>query len=428
MKRVTCFPEKSQGKLRAQHGMCNWLKLTHCAEGSPAYEQYLAMAALLQQIDPPMTRIKYFYSRGYGKSMDVPFIFHDFRKDAEDPRNYYFSVTDTVLKELCDIGKPFIYHLGPMRENWSALYTKRPEDYEKYATVCLNIVRHINKGWAKGLRCGVKYWEIWGRADDPHCWSGGSYEDYYRLYEAVARKIKAAFPRLKVGGPASADVSDPAFLQGFLDYVTAKGVPCDFVSWNYYGTDAAEAGRLARQVKTMVRKAGLKVPVFNTEWNALELDGQGIIQCPDARNMKGAAFDAAFMLQMEKAGMELCTYYDAMSAAPWGALYETCWYTVNKPIYSFVAFARLYALQNRMGVKTVGKDVYAAATQKDGKFALLVSVCQDKRDTLALTLPAGKKQIKLLDETHDLEVILETEEQQLTLPLRGQSVVLVESV
>ena len=428
MKRVTCIPEKTLGKLHPQHGMCNWLNLTPCADGSPAQANYLAVKDLLDQIDPPMTRIKYFYSRGYGKNVDVPFIFMDWDKDANDPRNYYFSLTDATMKELTGIGKPFIYHLGPMRENWSSLFTRKPEDYEQYATVCLNIVRHINKGWAKGMHCGVRYWEIWNRADDPHCWAGGSHEDYYRLYEAVARKIKTAYPRLKVGGPASADVRDPAFLQGFLDYVTANNVPCDFVSWHYYGTDAAEAGRLAKQVKTMVRKAGLKVPVFNTEWNALELDEQGIIQCPDARNMKGAAFDAAFMMQMESAHVALSTYYDAMSAAPWGALYETCWYTVNKPIYSFVAFSRLYQLGSRMAVKTAGRDIYAMAAQKDGKFALLVSVCRDKRDTLALTLPAGKKQIKLLDETHDLEVILETEENQITLPLQGYSVLLVESV
>ena len=428
MKRVTCFPEKSLGALHPQHGMCNWLNLTPCADGSSAHARYLVVKDLLEQIDPPMTRIKYFYSRGYGKNIDVPFIFMDWDKDAHDPRNYYFSLTDATMKELTAIGKPFIYHLGPMRENWSALFTRKPKDYEQYATVCLNIVRHINKGWAKGMRCGVKYWEIWNRADDPHCWAGGSHEDYYRLYEAVARKIKEAYPRLKVGGPASANVSDPAFLQGFLDYVTAKGVPCDFVSWHYYGTDAAEAGRLAKQVKTMVRKAGLKVPVFNTEWNALELDEQGIIQCPDARNMTGAAFDAAFMMQMEAAKTDLSVYYDAMSAAPWGAMYDTCSYTVNKPLYSFVAFSKLYQLGSRMAVKTLGKDVYAMAAKNEDKFALLVSVCQDKRDALELNLPAGKKRIRLLDEKHDLEVIAETEENQITLPLQGQSVLLVESV
>ena len=428
MKRITCFPEESLGKIRPQHGMCNWLNLAQCYDGSAVTDNYLAVKDLLEQIDPPMTRIKYFYSRGYGKNLAVPFIFQNFRKDAEDPQNYYFTVTDSIAQDLTAIGKPFIYHLGPPRENWSAFYTKKPQDYDKYATVCLNIVRHLNDGWAEGLHSGILHWEVWGRADDPHCWADGTAEDYYRLYEAVAKKIKAAYPQLQVGGPASANVGDPAFLQGFLDYVTANAVPCDFVSWNYFGTDAAEAGRQAKLVKDMVKKAGLSVPVYNTEWNALELDEQGIIRCPDARNMVGAAFDAAFMMQMEEAGLELSTYYDALSNAPWGALYDVCSYIAYKPLYVFAAFAKLYRLGSRMAVKTVGKDTYAMGAEKDGKFALLVSVCQDKRDKLALTLPAGKKQIKLLDETHDLETVAETEETEFTLPLRGRSVVLVESV
>ena len=186
MKRVTCIPEKSLGKIRPQHGMCNWLNLAQCYDGSAVTDNYLAVKDLMNQIDPPMTRIKYFYSRGYGKNLAVPFIFQNFHKDAEDPQNYYFTVTDSIVQDLMEIGKPFIYHLGPVRENWSVFYTKKPGDYDKYATVCLNIVRHLCDGWAEGLHSGIEHWEIWGRADDPHCWSGGSYEDYYRLYEAVA--------------------------------------------------------------------------------------------------------------------------------------------------------------------------------------------------------------------------------------------------
>ena len=134
-----------------------------------------------------------FYGRGYGKCIDVPFIFIDPSKNANDPNNYYFSITDKIMREVFDMGKPIIYHLGPMRENWSVLYTKMPDDYEKFAQVCFNIVRHINDGWANGMHCGVEYWEIWNRADDPHCWAEGTYKDYYRLYETVARKIKNVY-------------------------------------------------------------------------------------------------------------------------------------------------------------------------------------------------------------------------------------------
>jgi len=428
MKHVTCLPEVQLGKIRPQHSICNWPRPLSVYDGGPDTEEFLRVKGIFESIDSPMTRLKYFYVSGYGKHIDVPFIFHDFRKDASDPANYFFHLTDQTILDFVNAGKPIIYRLGAVRENWSVLYTRKPDDYDKFAQVCLNIVRHLNDGWADGLHCGIEYWEIWNRADDPHCWTGTA-EDYYRLYEVTARKIKEAYPHLKVGGPAAADCRDMAFINGFVQYIKEHNVPCDFISWNYFGVDAAEAGRQAVAIRQLVKDAGLQVEIFNDEWNAISVGENGIIECPDARTMKGTAFGAAFMMQMQNAGIDGSTYYDGTCGTPWGALYASSPYRTHKPIFSLLAFSRLYRLGNQIGVKTVGKNLYAAAAENEGRFALMIALCQDRSDKLHLTMPfPGKKLISLLDEKNDLEQILETEDTELTLSLKGHSVVLVESI
>ncbi|RLF04204.1 MAG: hypothetical protein DRK00_07230 [Thermoprotei archaeon] len=51
------------------------------------------------------------------------------------------------------------------------------------------------------MRC--IYWEVWNEPDMDRFWSG-SPEEYFNLYEAVARALKEAAPEHLVGGPAIA--------------------------------------------------------------------------------------------------------------------------------------------------------------------------------------------------------------------------------
>ena len=431
MKRITVNFEKQTRAIRAQHGLCNYPVSCHHAEGSLDTETAEKAKALFKELAVPVTRLKDQMHRGYGKCLEVPYIFRDFSKDENDPKNYFFVNTTNSIKASVAPGREVMVRLGAPREYWEPIYNKKPDDYDKFATVCCNIIRHINDGWAKGLKAGVKYWEVWNRADDSQCWSGGTLEDYYRLYEVVARKIKALHPRLKVGGPAAADCSgDAAFLQGFLDYVKKNNVPCDFVSWNYYGTDPEEAFAQAKKVRKMVLAARLpkRVEIINDEWNCMTFDENGRFSVPYVRNMHGAAFDAAFMIEMHKARMDFSTYYDCQMNVPWGGLVNPGWVYAYKPLYSFVAFSRLYKIGTAVETKTVGRNVYALAAANAEKKALLVSVYQEKNDKVEINCGfKGEKKVFVLDEKNDLTEVMTTKDASFTLPVKGYTVILVEA-
>ena len=148
-----------------------------------------------------------------------------------------------------DPGRRFagLYRLGESIE-WTAhkYYVHKPADYDRWARICLGIIRHYNEGWANGYKFDIRYFEIWNEAEiGPPQWDGTA-EDYYRLYATAARAIKAKWPELKVGGPAAAHsgglagnkLAPSPFLQGFLECCRKESVPVDFLSWHMYTGDA----------------------------------------------------------------------------------------------------------------------------------------------------------------------------------------------
>ncbi|MBP3334161.1 MAG: hypothetical protein J6M35_08970 [Clostridia bacterium] len=432
MKRIVCDFNKFTGKINPQHGAVNWpIGYVH-AEGAPDSADCDRANEILREINFPFTRLKEPYNRGYVKCLEIPFVFRDFSKDESDPKNYYFYNTTNFVKDAANGKRKVMVRLGAPREYWKSRYNNKPTDYDKFARICRNVVRHINDGWANGIKAGVKYFEIWNRADDIKCWPDGSYEDYYRLYERVAREIKELHPRLKVGGPAAAFCGgDNAFLKGFLDYVAKNNVPCDFVTWNYYGEDAAEAFRQAKEVRKLVRDAKLpkKVEIFNDEWSCITLDETGFVQAKNTRNEKGAAFDAAFLMQMHKAKMDACHYYELNPGLPWGGLLGKAWKRPLKPIYAFLGFARLYALGQSVKTTTIGKNTYAMAAANGEKQALMISVTEDKRNEVEINFASSlERKIYIVDKENDFAEIMTTSEEKVTVKTKGHTVIFAQTV
>ena len=430
MKRIFCDFDKKQHKIKAQHGLCNYPVSYNRYDGEPNRTTSKIVYDIFEEINTPVIRLKDQRHKGYGKCLEVPFIFRDFKKDENDPANYYFYNTDASIKSSVAVCDKVMIRLGAPREYFAPLHSKVADDREKFAAICCNIIRHINDGWAKGMHAGVKYFEIWNRADDIKCWQK-SYEEYYQLYEVCARAIKKLHPRLKVGGPAAADCSgDNKFLKGFLEYVAKNDVPCDFVSWNYYGEDPAEALTIAKNVRSAVFAAKLpkRVEIINDEWNCMTIGEDGRVKTQNTRNMHGAAFDAAFMINMHKARMDFCTYYECQPFVPWGGLVHPGWTYAYKTLYAFLAFARVYNIGGTsVKTNTAGKNVYALAADNGEKKMMLVSIYQGKRDTVQInTGISGSKTVYLLDENNDLTEVLTTWDESFYVKTSGYSVLLVE--
>ena len=81
------------------------------------------------------------------------------------------------------------------------------------------------------------YFEVW---NEPNLdfWAGDpKQQTYYELYDATARALKAVSPRLRVGGPATAQA---AWVASFIRHCVENHVPLDFVSTHVYGNDTAK--------------------------------------------------------------------------------------------------------------------------------------------------------------------------------------------
>ena len=430
MKRINCNFNQKLHQIKAQHGICNLPGKYNLYSGEPNKSGADLVMDIFDRMQIPTTRLKDQRHRGYGKCLEIPAIFRDLSKDVNDPASYYFYNTDASVKDTLKVCKNVIVRLGAPSEFYEPFFSRWADDKEKFANICCNVIRHLNDGWAKGMHAGIKYFEIWNRADDIQCWQK-SHEEYYQLYEVCARAIKKLHPRLKVGGPAAADCSkENKFLKGFLEYVAKNNVPCDFVSWNYYGEDPKEALEIAKNVRRLVLDAKFpkKVEIINDEWNCMTVGEDGRLCVPNVRNMHGAAFDAAFMINMHKARMDFCTYYDCQNYVPWGGLVHHGWTYPLKPLYSFLAFSKLYNLSG-VSVKTtaVGRNVYVLAAENNEKKMVLASVYQDKKDTVQVnTGVCGCKKVYLLDETHDLEEVFTTDGESFEISVNGYSVILVE--
>ncbi len=432
MKRIVCDTSKKTGKIKPQHGAVNWPYNIYHAENSNDAADCDRVKEIFREINFPLVRLKEPYNGGYVKCLEVPFIFRDFAADENDPKNYFFPNTKSFVRNAAKDGIKIIIRLGAPRELYGSKYNGKPEDFEKFARICKNIVRHINDGWANGLHAGVKYFEIWNRADDIKCWPCGDISEYYRLYEAVAREIKALHPRLKVGGPAAAFCGgDNAFLKGFLSYVTENSVPCDFVTWNYFGEDAAEAARQAKEVRRLVKESRLpsKTEIFNDEWNDIEFDENGFAHAVNTRNEKGAAFAGAFMSEMQKAKMDGCTYYEINPSLPWGGLIGRCHKKAEKPLYAFLMFSRLYRLGESVKVTKVGRNLYTLGASDGTNDALMIAVCEDKKNDVEIAFNDTKRRkVYIVDRENDFAEISDFEFDKIALKTKGHTLIFVESV
>lgn len=101
------------------------------------------------------------------------------------------------------------------------------------------------------------YFEVWNEPD-LGVFSASEMPDYFRLYEATARAIKAEDPALRVGGPAT---SACKWLKEFRAFCTQNEVPLDFLSTHHYPGDAfgnllsaRPAGRLGQIAKECAEK------------------------------------------------------------------------------------------------------------------------------------------------------------------------------
>lgn len=209
---------------------------------------------------------------------------------ANDQPVYNFSYVDQIYDGLLARGvRPFV-ELGFMPKDlssdpkalqdfWYHPNVAPPKDYALWDGMIRAFAQHLI------ARYGIDevsqwYFEVW---NEPNIgfWAGNpKMPTYYTLYDHTARALKAVSPRLRVGGPATAQAADVA---EFLQHVHAAKVPVDFVSTHVYGDDTApnvfhtneqipRKDMVCRAVdkvhKEILASPYPKLPFFMSEYNA----------------------------------------------------------------------------------------------------------------------------------------------------------------
>lgn len=111
-----------------------------------------------------------------------------------------------------------------------------PRDYARWDALITAFARHLI------ARYGINevsqwYFEVW---NEPNIgfWAGvPAQQTYFELYDHTARALKAVNPRIRVGGPATAQA---AWVGDMIAHAAKEHVPLDFVSTHVYGDDSTE--------------------------------------------------------------------------------------------------------------------------------------------------------------------------------------------
>jgi xylan 1,4-beta-xylosidase len=212
-----------------------------------------------------------------------------YSEDSAGNPVYNFSYVDQIYDGLLENGvRPFVelsfmprqLASQPIEQAfWYHPIVAPPKDWNKWADLMTQLARHLIE------RYGIDevsqwYFEVW---NEPNLdfWAGEpKQETYYHLYDVTARALKAVSPRLRVGGPATAQA---AWVDSFIQHVVNEKVPVDFVSTHVYGNDSPEnvlgtnepvsriqmVCRAAEKVHKEVKASQLPdLPIIWSEYNA----------------------------------------------------------------------------------------------------------------------------------------------------------------
>jgi xylan 1,4-beta-xylosidase len=220
-------------------------------------------------------------------------IFQDevgiYDEDATGNPIYNFSYVDQIYDGLLANGvKPFV-ELSFMPRKlaaaqilhpfWYKQNISPPKDWNKWADLISAFTRHLVD------RYGIDevsqwYFEVWNEPNWDF-WAGEPKQaTYWQLYDGAARAIKAISPRLRVGGPSTAQT---AWVADFIRHCAEDKVPVDFVSTHVYGDDPVKlvfgtdekiprdqmVYRAVRKVRDQVAGSAMpNLPLIFSEYNA----------------------------------------------------------------------------------------------------------------------------------------------------------------
>jgi xylan 1,4-beta-xylosidase len=177
-------------------------------------------------------------------------IFHDeagvYDEDAQGNPIYNFSYVDQIYDGLLANGvRPFVEisfmpkklaARDALHSFWYKENVSPPKDYAKWDDLIARFTQHLVDRYGIA-EVSQWYFEVWNEPNIDF-WAGDPRQPtYWDLYDHTARAVTAVNPRLRVGGPSTAQA---AWADAFIKHCVDHNVPVDFVSTHVYGNDKSE--------------------------------------------------------------------------------------------------------------------------------------------------------------------------------------------
>jgi len=288
---------------------------------------------------------------------DVLTIFPDPKADPENPASYRFGPTDKLITSIKGVGAQVLFRLGRSE----GADPTPPQDFDRYAAIAKHIVLHYNHGWANGYHYDIRYWEFWNEPDLGTLFWAGTEQQYFQLYQKVAKAVKLADPRALIGAPAIAKPNDDTpYRDELMRQVHAAHAPLDFYSWHWYATDSNDPrdfSRIAQDMRARLDRHGLQVTKsFLTEWN------YGLSDPPPTPLVR-ASFIISALIYMQDAPIDAATLYRADN------VFGADGATPDKTGQALIALGQMKSTPNRVKVTGADLDGFAveAGRSSDGR-------------------------------------------------------------
>jgi xylan 1,4-beta-xylosidase len=162
---------------------------------------------------------------------------------------------------------------------WYKQNTSPPKNMDKWVHLITLFTQHLVERY--GVEEVAKwYFEVWNEPNIDFWMGNPKQATYFELYDHTVIAIKGVSPRLRVGGPSTAQAG---WADDFIRHCAEKKIPVDFVSSHVYGNDRSEdvfgnhediprgkmVCRAVKKVHDQIKASALPdLPLFWSEFNA----------------------------------------------------------------------------------------------------------------------------------------------------------------
>lgn len=200
-----------------------------------------------EQLKKVQEDIGFKHIRGHGLFHEDMGIYQEFKDMAtgEVKVEYNFTYLDLVMDSYISVGLTPFLELGFMPKKLASAdntvfywqgNTTPPKSYENWCSLVTATLSHLMERYGADE---VVTWpiEVWNEPNLPGFWKDADMDEYMVLFEHTFKAIKELDSRFKVGGPAICGVEDEKHMKHFMEFISEKQLPVDFITRHHYTSE-----------------------------------------------------------------------------------------------------------------------------------------------------------------------------------------------